>query len=87
MGTLIIDPALLADIRAQCQRRAAELAAAPSTLTTVPEPFAAAVQTMPAPVRAFFEGDQEPYIPVHRRESALDQEQRQLRESIGGWCG
>jgi hypothetical protein len=54
---------------------------------TEAERFAAAVSEMPPNVRAFFEREESPYIPVHRRESAEDQEQRLLRESIGGWSG
>jgi hypothetical protein len=54
---------------------------------TETERFAPAFQTMPAPVRAFFERDESPYVPVHRRESVEDREERQLRESFGGWGG
>jgi hypothetical protein len=109
MGSgLIIDPAELARIRAACQRRAAELAAAqerqcpieapgptqklPAALPLPPpiplaERFAAAVQEMPARVRAFFEREESPYVPLHRRESVGEREQRRMRESVGGWCG
>jgi hypothetical protein len=51
------------------------------------EHFAAAVSEMPPKVRAFFEREESPYIPPHRRESAEEREGRLLRESIGGWCG
>jgi hypothetical protein len=87
MGGMIIDPAVLADIRAQCQRRAAELGQSPPATVTEAERFAASVPEMPARVRAFFEREESPYIPMHRRETVLEVEQRLLRESFGGWCG
>ena len=106
---LIIDPAVLADIRAQCQRRRAELEAAgtlpPATIalgsregafaalpaprppTQEAERFAAAVAEMPPKVRAFFEREESPYIPPHRRESDQDRVEREERASFGGWAG
>jgi hypothetical protein len=62
------------------------LPAIPATATEA-ERFAVAVQQMPARVRAFFEREDSPYVPAHRRESIEDRKQRQQRESVGGWCG
>lgn len=103
---LRIDPALLADIRRQCQERRAELEAAGRLpcLTIAPgshmsafaalpasppiteaERFAAAIENMPARIRAFFEHE-DPVSP-HRWESTEDREERQRRASLGGWPG
>jgi hypothetical protein len=62
-----------------------ELPAPPPISET--EHFAAAISEMPPKVRAFFEREESPYIPPHRRESAEEREGRLLRKSIGGWCG
>jgi hypothetical protein len=51
------------------------------------EHFAAAVSEMPPKVRAFFEREESPYIPPHRRESDSAREEREGRASFGGWCG
>ena len=104
---LIIDPALLVDIQAQCQRRRAELEAAGTlpgltsapgcsrvalVLAKVPPPipeaerFAAAVETMPANVRRFFQAE-ESIVSPRQLESAQDRLEREVRASFGGWCG
>jgi hypothetical protein len=104
---LIIDPALLMDIRAQCERRRRELEAAgtlppspiapgslqgvsSSTKASPPiaeaERFAEAVETMPAPVRRFFQAD-EPIVSRGQLESIEDGTERRLRAGFGGWCG
>jgi hypothetical protein len=51
------------------------------------ERFAAAVSEMPARVRAFFEREESPYIPPHRRESDQDRLEHQQRSNFGGWPG
>jgi hypothetical protein len=48
MGELIIDPAVLADIRAQCTRRAAELEAARSSAAQAAMPSAPKALATPA---------------------------------------
>jgi hypothetical protein len=49
------------------------------------ERFAAAVEDMPAKVRAFFERED----PVQRVswESVAERAEWELRQEIGGWCG
>ena len=109
---LIINAEDLARIRAQCQRREAELQATgvpqrspstpeslhkalPASSAVLPlanaqqeaERFAAAVDEMPAHVRAFFEREESPYIPPPRRESDQARLEREGRASFGGWCG
>jgi hypothetical protein len=42
---------------------------------------------MPPKVRAFFEREESPYIPPHRRESDQDRVEREERASFGGWAG
>ena len=105
---LIVEPAVLAGIRTQCQRRRAELEAAGAlpplsiapgrpqaafeelpapALISESERFAVAVSEMPPKVRAFFEREESPYIPPHRRESDQAREEREERTSFGGWCG
>jgi hypothetical protein len=104
---LIIDPALLMDIRAQCEGRRHELEAAgtlpPSSIApelsqgaakalSVPQPipeaerFAAALETMPANVRRFFQAD-DPFVSPRQLQSAQDRLERQARASFGGWAG
>ena len=51
------------------------------------ERFGAAVLEMPPKVRAFFEREDSPYIPPHRRESDQDRVEREERTSFGGWPG
>jgi hypothetical protein len=50
------------------------------------ERFAAAVSEMPPRVRAFFEREESPYIPPHKRESDQARLEREQRVSFGGWC-
>jgi hypothetical protein len=47
------------------------------------EHFAAAVSEMPPKVRAFFEREESPYIPPHRRESDQVRLEREQRASWG----
>ena len=83
---LIIDPVLLSQIQAHCRKIAAELEAQADTERYSAEYFAAAVPEMPANVRRFFEAEDQEVRPL-TFESVADREQRQLWESIGGWCG
>src|SRR5215467_13118163 len=91
---LIIDPALLADIQAQCRHREAELDAAGELLALPPAPatlseaerFAAAVVDMPANVRRFFQAE-EPSVSMRQLESAGDRLEREVRANFGGWPG
>jgi hypothetical protein len=91
---LIIDPALLAQIQAACRHREAEFAAAGAPLPLPPTPatlseaecFAAAVATMPANVRRFFQAE-DPAVSPRQSESAQDRLERETRASFGGWCG
>jgi len=50
------------------------------------EPFAAAVETMPANVQRFFQSE-EPVVWPRQAESAQDRLEREARGSFGGWCG
>ena len=88
---LIIDPALLVNIQAACQRRAAELEAATSAQSRLfseqeAERFAAAVADMPATVRKFFQAE-EPLVSGRQSESVQDRLEREARASFGGWSG
>jgi hypothetical protein len=90
---LIIEPTLLAQIRAACRHREVELAAAgaPPALPATPavlseaERFAAALETMPLSVRRFFE--HEDPVPYRQPESAQDRLEREAWASFGGWAG
>jgi hypothetical protein len=42
---------------------------------------------MPETVAKFFEREESPYIPAHRRESDQARLEREGRASFGGWCG
>ena len=88
---LIVDPALLAEIQAQCRQRAAELEAATlaeSRLSSEQEAerFAAAVPDMPVNVRRFFQAE-EAIVSPRQLESAQDRLEREARASFGGWPG
>ena len=101
MGELIISPEDLADIQAQCPRRAAELEATRSAAEqSIPLPapgkvilgafeqaqgFAAATQQMPAPVRAFSE--HEDPVRAGRGESDQARAERERLTALGGWGG
>jgi hypothetical protein len=58
------------------------------SLATVSEAerFAAAVETMPANVRRFFQAE-ESFVSPRQLESAQDRLEREARGSFGGWCG
>jgi hypothetical protein len=56
----------------------------PATLSEA-ERLAAAVQEMPARIRAFFE--REDPAPARRRESVADRAERERLTDLGGWCG
>jgi hypothetical protein len=42
---------------------------------------------MPETIAKFFDREESPYIPPHRRESDQARLEREARASFGGWCG
>jgi hypothetical protein len=50
------------------------------------ERFAAALETMPANVRRFFQAE-EPFVSSRQLETAQERIEREARSGFGGWCG